>query len=83
MDEWENSEYSDIYQDASAENVHLAAKVLSLCLDFWRHVGLCAAVGAQFAELSAGCKPKVRDFDVHLVVDEDIFKLEVPMAHCK
>jgi len=75
--ERENSLNNNEKNDSGGENIDFSAVILFAFLDLWCHVGHGATIGLQPVDFLVGCEAEISDFQVHLVIDEDILKFEV------
>ena len=69
----------DEENDAEREDVDLPPVVHKLLPYLWSHVSLCAFVRLQFFYSLVCCKSEVDNLKIHLVINKDVFKLEVAM----
>ena len=75
--EWENALDDDEEDDSDGEHVDVLALVSLALLDLGGHVGHRAAVRAELVDVLVAGEAEVGDFQVEVVVDEDVFELEV------
>ena len=77
--EWEDTLHDDEEDDAGREHVDLLSVVGLAFLDFGSHVGHGASVGVELVDFFVGREAKVGHLEVQVIVDEDVFELEVPV----
>lgn len=77
--EWEDTLHDDEEDDAGREHVDLLSVVGLAFLDFGSHVGHGAPVGVELVDFFVGREAKVGHLEVQVIVDEDVFELEVPV----
>jgi hypothetical protein len=75
--EGEDALDDDEQNDAKWEEVDLLTIVGLAFLDLGSHVGEGATVALEAVDVFEASKAKVSEFEVHLLVNEDVFKLEV------
>lgn len=75
--EWEDALHDNEQNDSDAEHVNILALVRFAFLDLWGHVGHGAAVRAELVDVLVTGEAKVSKFQVEIVVNEDVFELEV------
>ena len=51
--------------------------VLLSLFNLWGHVGHSASVGAQRVDLAEGREAEVSHFQIHVIVDKNVFQLQV------
>ena len=61
------------------EDVHLPTIIIMPFLNLRRHVCFRPFIGLQLLDCFVSCKTEIDNFEVHFVVDQNIFKLEIPM----
>lgn len=69
----------DEEDDAGGEHVDLHAVVRFALLDLGGHVSHGSPIRFEIVYFSKSCKTKIGDFQVHQVINQDIFKLQVPV----
>ena len=79
--EGEDALHDDKQDHAHREQVDLGALVGLALLDLRGHVGHGAAVRLEAVDVLVAGEAEVGDFDVELVIDEDVFELEVAVDH--
>ena len=77
--EWEDALHDNEEDDANGEHVDILSLVCLALLDLWCHVGHGAAVAVQRVDVLVAGEAKISQFQVQLIVDQDVFKLEVPV----
>jgi len=77
--EWEDALDNDEEDDASREHVDLHAIIGLAFLDFWSHVSHGASVRLEIVNFPESCESEVSDLQVHVVVNQNVFELEVTM----
>jgi hypothetical protein len=75
--EWEDALDNDEQDDTSGEHVDLSTVVGLALLDLRSHVGHRASVRLQIVDFSEGGKAKIGDLQVHVLINQDVFKFEV------
>jgi len=75
--EGEDALDDDEQNDAEGEEVDLLTIVGLAFLDLGGHVGECAAVALEAVDVLVASEAKVSEFEVHLLVNENVFELEV------
>jgi len=82
--EWRMAREHDEHDDSDSKQVNLVSSVLTLFFDFWRHVARRTELREEQAfsvtALNRGSEAKVNNTQVELIVDENIFWLQVAMA---
>jgi len=75
--EWEDALHDNEQNDTDAEHVNILALVRFAFLDLGGHVRHGAAVRAERVNVLVTGEAEVGKFQVEIVVDEDVFELEV------
>lgn len=75
--EWENTLNDNEEDDSGRENVDLFSIIDFALLDFRSHVGHRASVGLELVDLLVSGEPEVSNFQIELIIDEDVLKFEV------
>lgn len=63
--------------DSGRENVNLFSIIDFAFLDFGSHVGHRSSVGLELVDLLVSGETEVSNFQIELIIDEDVLKLEV------
>lgn len=79
--EGEDSLHNDEQDDCEGEHIDLGTVVLSSFLDLRSHVGHGTSVRFEFIDLFVSSKSKISYFEDELVVNEDVFKLEISVDY--
>ena len=79
--EGEDALHDNEKDDSDWEHVDILTLVRLALLDFGSHVGHGAAVAIELVDVFVACKTEVGQFEVQLVVNENIFELQVAMDH--
>jgi len=77
--EGENSLYDNKYDNSHAEKVNLGAVVSLAFLDFGGHVSHGASVGLEVVNAFVASETEIGDFQIQLVINENVLELEVTM----
>ena len=81
LSKWKDTLYNYEEDNSYGENVSLFTVVSLSLFYFGSHICHCTSVGLKCIEIFVGCKPEVSNFDVHLVVQKDILKLEISVRN--
>lgn len=71
--ERENALNNNEEDDSGWEHIDLSSIVGLAFFDLGCHVGHCASVRLEFVDSLVGCKTKVSDFQIQLIINEDVF----------
>jgi len=75
--EWEDALHDDEQDDARGEHVDLGAIVVLALLDLWSHVCHGTSVRLEIVDFSEGGEAKICNLEVHVIINEDVFKFQV------
>ena len=75
--EWENALHNDEENDSDGEHVNILSLVGLALLNLGSHVGHGATVRVERVDVLIAGEAEVGEFQVELVIDEDVFKLQV------
>jgi hypothetical protein len=79
--EWENTLDDNEKNNTGGEHIDLFTIVSLTFLDLWSHVGHGSSIGVQFVDLLVGGETEISDFEIHAVVNQNIFKFQVSVYH--
>lgn len=75
--EWKDALHNNEQDDSSRKHINLGAVIRLALLDLRSHVRHRASVRLQVVDFSERGEAEIGHFQVHVFVDEDVFKLEV------
>lgn len=75
--EWEDPVHDDKEDDGRRKHVSLPSIIHIPFSDLWGHIRLRALIRGKFLNSLVRCETEIDDLQVHLVVDEDVLKLQI------
>jgi len=79
--EWENTLDDNEKNNTSGEHIDLFTIVSLTFLDLWSHVGHGSSIRVQFVDLLVSGETEISDFEIHAVVNQNIFKFQVSVYY--
>ena len=81
LKKWKNASHETEDQDTDRKNVNLFTVVDFSFHDLWCHVALRSNIVGELFNVFVGCKAKIKKFDVHIFINENIFWFDVSVYH--
>lgn len=75
--EWEYALNNDEKDDTDGEKVNFGSFILFALFNFWSHVRHSTSVRLERVDALVTCKSEVRDLEIKLIIDQDVFKFQV------